>query len=161
MAGSEADPWEPLAGSAGPRVRPMREADVPAVLAIERRAYDYPWSERIFRDCLAAGYTGLVYADGRPEAYLFLDFGVGEAHILNLVVDPGRQRRGVGGLLLETALERARGRGMETLFLEVRPSNGPACRLYQRYGFNEVGRRPGYYPGVNGREDALIMARVV
>jgi ribosomal-protein-alanine N-acetyltransferase len=81
-----------------------------------------------------------------------------EAHLLNITVKPQSQGRGLGLRLLEHLMMRARERGGRECFLEVRASNGPAYRLYERYGFNEIGRRRGYYPAVDGREDALVMA---
>jgi ribosomal-protein-alanine N-acetyltransferase len=60
--------------------------------------------------------------------------------------------------LLRALLQLARGRGAQRMFLEVRPSNGPAIALYHDEGFNEIGRRPRYYPARDGREDALVMA---
>ncbi|PZR75224.1 MAG: ribosomal-protein-alanine N-acetyltransferase, partial [Stutzerimonas stutzeri] len=81
-----------------------------------------------------------------------------EAHLLNITVKPQSQGRGLGLRLLEHLMQRARERGGRECFLEVRASNAPAYRLYERYGFNEVGRRRAYYPSADGREDALVMA---
>ena len=78
-----------------------------------------------------------------------------EAHLLNITVKP--QSRGLGLRLLEHLMQRARERGGRECFLEVRASNAPAYRLYERYGFNEVRRRPTH-PSADGREDALVMA---
>lgn len=145
------------------QVRPMELADLPAVLHIERRSYGYPWSEQVFRDCMRAGYGAFVYTGLRQgvEGYLMVSCGAGEAHILNLCVDPDCRGQGVASSLLLAATERAELFEADTLFLEVRPSNTPARRLYERHGFNEVGRRPGYYPSPKGREDALVLARAI
>ncbi len=138
-------------------VRPMTAGDLASVLAIERRSYAYPWSEGIFRDCLRHGYGCFLFDDGGPVGYVVVSCAAQEAHILNLCVDPKARGRGVADHLLRVALERAEVMDAETVFLEVRPSNAAARRLYDRFGFHEIGRRPGYYPAANGREDALIL----
>jgi len=81
-----------------------------------------------------------------------------EAHLLNITIKPESQGRGLGLCLLEYLMDQARAHQALECFLEVRASNGSAYRLYERYGFNEVGRRRDYYPAVGGREDALVMA---
>lgn len=142
-----------------PRMRPMREADVDAVMAIERSAYPFPWTPGIFRDCLRAGYPAWVLqGDAGLIGYGVLSVAAGEAHLLNLCVAPGVQGRGHGRWLLRALLRVARDQGAERIFLEVRPSNPHAMALYQDEGFNEIGRRPRYYPDHGGREDAIVMA---
>ena len=144
---------------AAPGLRPMRESDLEAVLAIERRAYEFPWTLGIFRDCLLANYPAWVLAQGdHIVGYGLLSLAADEAHILNVCTAPEAQGQGHGRRLLRTLLQLARGRGAKRVFLEVRPSNGPAIALYDAEGFNEIGRRPRYYPARNGREDALVMA---
>ncbi|MEG3192038.1 ribosomal protein S18-alanine N-acetyltransferase [Lysobacter sp. D1-1-M9] len=146
--------------AAGPvALRPMREADLEAILAIELRAYPFPWTLGIFRDCLRADYPSWVlHQDGRIVGYFLMSLAAGEAHLLNLCVAPEVQGRGYGRKLLHAMLHLARGRGAERVFLEVRPSNAGAIALYFNEGFNEIGRRPRYYPAPDGREDALVMA---
>jgi ribosomal-protein-alanine N-acetyltransferase len=78
--------------------------------------------------------------------------------VLNICIASGHQGRGHGRRLLRSLLQIARGRGAERVFLEVRPSNRAAIELYHQEGFNEIGRRPRYYPSHEGREDALVMA---
>ncbi len=143
-----------------PTLRPMTEADLPAVLEIERRSYDFPWSPGIFRDCLRAGHCCRVLeeAEGRLLGYAILAVGAGEGHVLNLCIDPEHRRQGHGSYLLRRIIQSARRLGAGTLYLEVRPSNKAALRLYERLGFREVGRRKGYYPALEGREDALVLA---
>ena len=140
-------------------LRPMREEDLDAVHAVEVRSYEFPWSVGIFRDCLRADYPAWVLLqDGRIVGYFLMSIAAGEAHVLNVCVDPGVQGRGLGRHLLRALLHIARGRHAERVFLEVRPSNGGAIALYYSEGFNEIGRRPRYYPARDGREDALVMA---
>lgn len=141
-------------------IRSMTEADVPAVVAIERAAYQFPWSEGIFRDCVRVGYVcRVVTFRGAVIAYAVMGIGAGEAHILNLCVGAGFRCRGVGRRLLHFMVERAATAGMGEAFLEVRPSNTTAIRLYQSLGFEQVGVRRGYYQAVGGREDAAVFKR--
>ncbi|MEI6706840.1 MAG: ribosomal protein S18-alanine N-acetyltransferase [Methylococcales bacterium] len=140
------------------RLRTMTHADLSAVMDIERKNYDFPWSEDIFRDCFKAGYSCWVCeAQDKVLGYSLLSLAVGEAHILNVSVDPAEQKQGIGRKMMENAIDYARGRA-ETVFLEVRPSNTYAIALYEDLGFNEIGIRKGYYPAKNGREDAIMLA---
>lgn len=141
------------------QMRPMREADLAAVAAIERRAYPFPWTPGIFQDCLRAGYECWVLAAGDElVGYGILSAAAGEAHVLNVCVAPERQGQGLGRRLLERLVDLARWHRVERVFLEVRPSNPAAIALYEQAGFNEIGRRPNYYPAHGGREDAIVMA---
>ena len=141
------------------RLRAMREGDLDAVMAIEKRAYPFPWTRGIFPDCLPAAYPALLaLEDDRPAGYGVLSIAADEAHLLNLCTAPERQSRGLGRHLLRELLCTAGDRGARRIFLEVRPSNPPAIALYHSEGFNEIGRRPRYYPAAQGREDAIVMA---
>jgi [ribosomal protein S18]-alanine N-acetyltransferase len=147
-----------LLGSAPELIRPMRDSDVPDVVAIERASYQFPWSEGIFRDCLRVGYTCRVATLARQVAgYAVMSAGAGEAHILNLCVREAFRCRGLGRRLLALMIERAAAAGMKEAFLEVRPSNAAAIRLYLAHGFEQVGVRRGYYQAVGGREDAAVL----
>ncbi|WP_242109769.1 ribosomal protein S18-alanine N-acetyltransferase [Luteimonas aquatica] len=141
-------------------LRPMREADLDAVMEIERRAYPFPWTPGIFRDCLRADYPAwvLLGSDG-IIGYGVLSVAADEAHVLNVCVDPLRHGRGHGRRLLRALVKIAHGLGARRVFLEVRPSNPYAIALYHDEGFNEIGRRPRYYPARQGREDAIVMAK--
>ena len=148
-------------GDTTPRagLRPMREQDLDAVIAIEHSAYPFPWTQGIFRDCLRAGYPAWVLQDDDGIfGYGVLSVAADEAHLLNVCVEPALQGRGHGRRLLRALLGIARGEGAQRVFLEVRPSNPQAVALYQDEGFNEIGRRPRYYPTHQGREDAIVMA---
>ncbi|WP_043690282.1 ribosomal protein S18-alanine N-acetyltransferase [Luteimonas huabeiensis] len=144
---------------AAPQLRPMREADLDAVMVVERQAYPFPWTAGIFRDCLRAGYPAWLLQEGDAViGYGVLSVAADEAHVLNVCVAPAAQGRGHGRRLLRALLRIARGHGAARVFLEVRPSNPGAIALYHAEGFNEIGRRPRYYPAVGGREDAIVMA---
>ena len=143
-------------------IRAMRGSDVPDVVTIERASYQFPWSEGIFRDCLRVGYVCRVVTVNRQVmAYGVMSFGAGEAHILNLCVGEVYRCRGVGRRLLSVLIERATSGGMAEAFLEVRPSNTGAIRLYLSLGFEQVGMRRGYYQAANGREDAAVLRRAL
>ncbi|MGE0080388.1 MAG: ribosomal protein S18-alanine N-acetyltransferase [Thiohalomonadaceae bacterium] len=140
-------------------IRPMREEDVAAIIAVEERAYYSPWTETIFRDCLRVGYSCWVLErEAVILGYGVLSAAVGEAHLLNLCVAPEHQGQGHGRRLLTHFIDVARGHRAEAMFLEVRPSNRAAIALYESTGFNQVGSRRDYYPAPKGREDALIFA---
>jgi [ribosomal protein S18]-alanine N-acetyltransferase len=143
-------------------IRAMRGNDIPEVVAIERGSYQFPWSEGIFRDCLRVGYVCRVVTVSRQVmAYGVMSFGAGEAHILNLCVGEVYRCRGIGRQLLNSLIERAGAAGMADAYLEVRPSNVTAIRLYLSLGFEQVGMRRGYYQAANGREDAAVLGRAL
>lgn len=140
-------------------VRPMGEADVDRVAALEREIYPFPWSRRNFADSLNAGYSCWLYQYGEHiVGYVVVMVAGGEGHLLNLSVATDWQGQGWGRKLLLHVLDTARHYGVASLFLEVRPSNRIARRLYESAGFNEIGLRRAYYPAENGREDAIVMA---
>jgi len=139
-------------------IRPMSENDVPEVIAVERASYQFPWSEGIFRDCLRVGYVCRVVTVGDTIiGYGVMSVGAGEAHILNLCIGDLYRCKGVGRRLLTYLIERGAVAGMSEAFLEVRPSNTSAIRLYLSVGFEQVGMRRGYYQAVGGREDAAVL----
>jgi len=139
-------------------IRPMTEADVAGVVALERASYQFPWSEGIFRDCLRVGYICRVVTSANGLiGYGVMSVGAGEAHILNLCIDAGLRCQGIGRRMLDYLLDRAVAAGMSEAFLEVRPSNTAAIRLYLSLGFDQVGMRRGYYQAVGGREDAAVL----
>lgn len=141
----------------------MTDADLPAVMAIERASQPVPWTEGMLRDSLRSGYWCRVLEDGgAPCAFAILSSGGGDAHVLNIAVDPPARRRGHARRLLADLADAARERGADQLFLEVRAANTAAITLYQDLGFAEVALRRGYYPlPGGGREDAIIMARAL
>jgi ribosomal-protein-alanine N-acetyltransferase len=143
------------------RWRPLAAHDLPVVAALEARIHAAPWSERNFRDALAAGYSARVGVRGdRIVAYGVLMLGPGEAQLLNLSVVPEARRMGLGRTLLFQFIDDARRLYADQLFLEVRVSNLAAIALYEAAGFMSIARRVAYYPPSNpgaGREDALVM----
>ena len=142
------------------RLRPMQLTDLDAVVGIEARAYGYPWSAGVFRDCVRAGYVvRVVERAGVVLGYGIMSVAAGEAHLLNLCIEPAFHGRGLASHLLADLLQIARSSNAALLFLEVRPSNAAARELYRRRGFECVGRRKRYYPSPQGREDALVLVK--
>ena len=140
------------------QLRPMTEEDLARVSAVERESYAFPWSEGIFRDCLRVGYVCRVVEIGFDlVGYAVMSTGAGEAHILNLCVRETMRGRGIGRTRLRQLLDLAAEAGVEDAFLEVRPSNLAAIRLYQSLGFVQVGVRKSYYQAAGGREDATVL----
>lgn len=156
------------------RVRPMEASDLDRVLEIERASFTMPWTESTFLGLLHRRDAHLFVAEASgteasgTEAsgsaspvvgYAVLWVVVDQAELGDIAVELGWRGRGLGRLLLETVLARARREGVRELFLEVRPSNDGARRLYEGYGFEEVGRRRDYYS--EPREDALVLRRTM
>tara|TARA_R110002096_G_scaffold379_11_gene2362 strand:+ start:9458 stop:9961 length:504 start_codon:yes stop_codon:yes gene_type:complete len=141
----------------GLQLKPLKNTDLPEVLIIEGRVYDFPWSEQIFKDCLAMNYSswGLMH-EGELIGYAILSIAVGEAHVLNICINPNKQGLGFGGHFLQQLFKVAKGKKAERMFLEVRPSNTRAVGLYEKLGFAQIGQRKNYYPAGDGREDALV-----
>jgi len=138
---------------------PLDSARIGEVLEMERRIYPFPWTAGNFVDALRSGYSAwtLVADAGSLIAYAVAMLAVDEAHLLNLAVDPQRQRLGYGWKMLAWTARTMHEYGARSLLLEVRPSNADALRLYRRYGFEPIGTRRGYYPARWGREDAIVM----
>lgn len=141
-----------------PLVRPLSMDDLDALVGIETASYPYPWTRGIFQECIRVAYACFGVQLGEELlAYAIYNRGAGESHLLNLCVHPKARRNGYGSLLLEHSINHARSRGCDVMFLEVRPSNVDAERLYRQRGFRKVGMRPAYYESEQGREDAVIM----
>ena len=142
-----------------PDFEPMGEGHLDAVLEIERRIYEFPWTPGNFHDSIRAGYSCWVRRNGEGVlSYAVMMLAAGEAHLLNLSVDSALWRRGHGTRLLQHLVATARAQGARILFLEVRPSNAAGLELYARNGFRQIGARKNYYPAHGGRENALVLA---
>jgi [ribosomal protein S18]-alanine N-acetyltransferase len=143
-----------------PEIRQLTYADLPQVIAIERRAFPTPWSLAMFVLELSkpSGICLAALVDGQMVGYLVCSRYDSVWHLMNVAVDPSMQRRGIGSLLIDRLFELG-DRPSEQYTLEVRTSNDSAIRLYERFGFRAAGRRRAYYH--DNREDALIMWRTV
>lgn len=138
--------------------RALRESDLDLVAAIEKDVYAFPWSQGNFRDSLASGYAcwGL-WADGKLAGYAIVLAALEEAHLLNFAIAKRWQGQGLGAYFLRFVIGEAERMRCEMLYLEVRPSNAIGRRLYERFGFKQLGLRRDYYPAATGREDALFL----
>jgi ribosomal-protein-alanine N-acetyltransferase len=142
----------------------MQVDDLAEVMKIESDVYPHPWTHGNFLDSLYSGYEMWVARDsnGILSGYLLLMIMVDEAHLLNIAVRRDVQGTGIGRLLLDHAVTLTRERNLNSILLEVRPSNGHAVDVYERYGFVGIATRRGYYPAAeNRREDAIVMRLTV
>jgi len=136
------------------RIRPATEADLPAILDIEHAVFPDPWSLGIFRGLLSKMMT-VSESDDTVTGYLAARHAANMGEILNVAVHLDHRRQGIGWALVEDALWRFAGDGVGLVFLEVRESNAAAQKLYEKMGFEAVGRRSGYYR--EPKEDAVVM----
>ncbi len=151
------------------QIRTMVRADIPAVARIESTVSPEPWSVALFEgefDVDPATRHWLVAETGDPHgagpvigfAGMMLVEASGEGHVMNVAIDSGARRRGIGRRLCRALFDHAAAEGFDALTLEVRASNQPAIELYRHLGFAPVGVRPGYYSNADRtREDGLIM----
>lgn len=140
--------------------RPMSEIDLEKVVEIETDTYEFPWSMGIFQDCLRVGYCcWILEQDYEVSGYGIMSVIKSDAHILNLCIKSALQNNGLGQEMLNYLIKLARIHTAEIMFLDVRPSNGQALKIYERSGFDEIGCRKDYYPAKFGREDALILTK--
>lgn len=139
---------------------PMQAHDLAEVVTIENDVYPFPWSRGNFLDSLYSGYETWTLRDasGFMIGYFLMMCAVDEAHLLNITVRRGLHGKGLGRLQLDKVSALARERGMDSVLLEVRPSNHRALDVYKQYGFVQIGIRKAYYPAAdNTREDAIVM----
>ncbi|AXF77113.1 ribosomal protein S18-alanine N-acetyltransferase [Erwinia tracheiphila] len=137
----------------------LKPADLADALVIEQRSHAFPWSEKTLSSNQGERYLNYrLDVSGTMAAFAITQVVLDEATLFNLAVDPAFQRRGLGEALLQFLINELVGRGIPTLWLEVRASNHPAIALYEKLDFNEVSIRCNYYPTATGKEDAIIMA---
>ncbi len=139
-------------------LRPAKHEDLPAIMAIENVVYSRPWWPETFEEMLDNANHDLLVATAGPDlaGYLVLTIGTGEAELANLAVDPARRRMGIAHALLRESLSVLRRRSVRWVFLAVRASNAGATRLYEHFGFREIGLHRSYYE--EPLEDARILA---
>lgn len=138
-------------------IRNMTLADLDQVMDMEKRCFTLPWSRGAFEGELTQNAMArylVAEVEGRVAGYAGIWLIFDEGHITNIAVHPSFQRRGIASLLLERVLSNAKACGIEAVTLEVRRSNLPAQRLYEKYGFQPEGVRKGYY--TDTKEDALL-----
>ena len=137
----------------------MEERHVPQIAALEKRFFSAPWDEKSVQSELSNDLSyWLVAIDGDiVTGYVGSQTVLGESDMMNLAVHPDYQRQGIGEALVLALMEGLKAQGSHCLTLEVRASNDPAKHLYEKLGFQEVGRRKNYYR--SPREDADILRK--
>lgn len=137
----------------------MEDAHLVQVLEVERQCFPDPWSEALFREMLSSPfqYCTVALEEDRVAGYLCTSCLLDTAEIQNLAVSPDFRRQGVAEKLLGYFFDSMRHRGVKFLLLEVRASNQPAIRLYEKVGFLPVGLRKHYYS--HPTEDALLYTK--
>ena len=155
---------------------PMQPSDMRAVMSLEAISHSHPWTQGNFLDSLTAGHWAYCI---RPEmtakaelaanlpalwGYCILYPAVDELHLLNITIDPILRRNGIGSRVMQAIEGIAIEQKMSRIILEVRPSNIPAVKLYERMGYAIIGVRRAYYPADEAtgiREDAGVMAKSI
>ena len=127
------------------------------ILEIEKSSFSSPWSANAFGEEISRPVSRLwaVMTDGSFSGYICFWILAGEIHLMNIAIHPDKRGKGLGRYLLAKMIETGESQGIETAWLEVRPSNPIAKILYEKVGFKETGRRPRYYPDTG--EDAIVM----
>ena len=139
--------------------REISLGDLDGIVQIERAVNPFPWGEEALRDTIASsGHHLMSLREGRAVGFLLSSFVLDEAQLLLIGVSPDWQGVGVGGQLLKELINRSQDQGQKLIYLEVRSGNERAIRLYRSLGFIDIGVRRDYYPGLVGREDAIVMS---
>ena len=139
--------------------REISLGDLDGIVQIERAVNPFPWGEEALRDTIASsGHHLMSLRKGRAVGFLLSSFVLDEAQLLLIGVSPDWQGVGVGGQLLKELINRSQDQGQKLIYLEVRSGNERAIRLYRSLGFIDIGVRRDYYPGLVGREDAIVMS---
>lgn len=143
------------------QIATIDESLLDQLVKIEQSSFEFPWSCQQIDDCFKANYQFWgIFKQKQLIGYMIAQLNrLGEASLLNIVIEPGYRRQGAGRRLLSYLLEYCISQSSSVIFLEVRQSNLSAQALYETLGFNEIGLRKGYYPSADGREDAVIMAK--
>ncbi len=140
-------------------IKELTKEDVDAAAKLEAKTFSMPWKASDFLEMVNADYAHYYVAviGKRTVGILGLRDIAGEGEITNVVVEKSERRKNIASLLMETALEKCDELGIKDVTLEVRISNTPAIKLYEKFGFKEEGIRPSFYE--KPKEDALIMWR--
>jgi len=141
------------------KIRRMKENDLQEVVEIERLSFPSPWPKESFLLELQNPYSNLFVweEEGEILGYIIWRVIAGEVHILNISVHPKMRRMGIGKKLMEFCLEEEK--GSHHIFLEVRVSNKPAIKLYEKLGFRKIARIKNYYNFP--KQDAFLMFKLL
>ena len=149
-----------MPAGASPELRTATRRDLATIEELERATFPDPWPFSAFESEIdSEAPPMLALCDGALAGYICRMLGPEELHITNMAVAPVHRRKGIGAMLLADTLEFAAGKGCRWAYLDVRPSNEAAQRLYEQFGFVEIFRRRKYY--IRPQEDGLVMARPV
>lgn len=145
-----------------PYYEDMNAAHLEDVFNIEKESYSYPWSKNIFYDCVSNNYLcRVMLINDNLIGYVISSIVQDECHIMNLCIKKEYRSLGYGRQLLNYLQQEIKSINCKLIFLECRPSNKSALKLYLSEGYNEIGIRKNYYPAVNGYEDAIMLAKYV
>lgn len=148
-------------------IRSMQLSDIDSVYAIEKLAHRAPWSREVLSDCVSVGYDCRVLEftvndTQQIVGYIICRQSNNVCHILNLCVALSHQGKGYGKFLLQTMLDALSGNpAINTVILEVRPSNVAAIALYEKFGFHQDAVKKGYYNDDHGLENAILLKKVL
>lgn len=139
----------------------MTHGDIEEVVIIEEESFSIPWSYRSFEDSLNLPYGRFYVAkiEGKVVGYIGLYLVGEDGDITNVAVLSQYRRKGIAGKLIEKVIKCAKENGVNSINLEVRPSNSSAIELYTKYGFEELGKRKNFYS--KPTEDAIILRKDV
>ena len=139
--------------------REISLGDLDGIVQIDQAVNPFPWGEEALRDTIvSSGHHLMSLREGRAVGFLLSNFVLDEAQLLLIGVSPDWQGVGVGAQLLKELIKRSREQGRKLIYLEVRSGNERAIRMYRSFGFLDIGVRRDYYPGLVGREDAIVMS---
>ena len=140
-------------------IRPATTRDLSGLADLHARAFAFAWNEPAMKGLFdGLGVFALVAEEEDLDGFILVRVVADETEILSIAVSPDRRQRGLASRLLEQACHRATGQGAARIFLEVAAANLPARKLYEKYGFREVGQRKGYY---EDGDDALVLSAVL
>ena len=141
-------------------IRQLEVIDLEQIVAIEQSAHDHPWKKSIHLSCIEQEYPSLVLEEkSNIIGYVVFNYLFDECHLMNITTAPLHQGQGYASQLIQAMYKQAKIAGMQSVLLEVRESNQPALSFYAKEGFEEIGRRPNYYPNKDSREAAIVMRR--
>ncbi|MBA3535130.1 MAG: ribosomal protein S18-alanine N-acetyltransferase [Tatlockia sp.] len=150
-----------------PKTRPMQQGDIDSVYAIETASHRAPWSREILSDCVLVGYDCRVLELKEKKqkqiiGYVICRHSLTVCHILNICISPFNQGKGYGTLLLKSVLDSLSSKqNINSVILEVRPSNLAALALYKKFGFQEDTIKKGYYINGESFEDAIVLKKTI
>lgn len=140
-------------------IRLMQQADVNAVVQIEKLVQSHPWTLNQFQDAVNAYQSTVIEQAGQVVGFCILQPVLDEANLLLMAIHPNQQGKGLGYRLLDESIALLKNQPVQ-IFLEVRESNQAAIALYEKSGFHQIDLRKNYYPSPNGgREHAIIMVK--